>query len=78
MHQPVHARHFLAFHLSNGLHQRVVNHLPARRFADTGVPGTVLEDNDIAGEVSTVRATNIHQHAVMPCHRNDLHIRDNR
>jgi len=50
----------------------------ARRFADTGVPGTVLEDNDIAGEVSTVRATNIHQHAVMPCHRNDLHIRDNR
>ena len=65
-------------HLRDGVDQRLVNHLSARRFPDAGVPCAVGQHHNVAGEPGVMRATNVEQHAVLPRHRDDLHLRHDR
>ena len=72
----VHPGHFLTKHHRDGINQRLVDNLSARRFTDAGVAGVVSEDHDVAGKVRVMRAANIEEHTVMSGDRNDLHVRD--
>ena len=74
LHQPVHARHLLPFHLRYCRDQRLINGFTARRFADAGVTGAVGQHHDIAGEAGAVRAADVEQHAVVTRHRDHLHV----
>ncbi len=78
LHQPVHARHLLAFDLRDRLDQRLVDGVAARRFADTGMSGAVGQHHDIAGKAGVMRAADIQQHAVVSGDRDHLHAGNHR
>ena len=45
-------------------------------FADAGVAGAVLQNDQVAGKAGGVGPAEGHQHAVVPRHRDDLHAGD--
>ena len=74
----IQSRNFLAQNHRNSIDKRLINHISARRFTNAGMPGVIGEYHNIAGEICVMCPTNIKQHAVMPGHRNDFHISNNR
>jgi hypothetical protein len=70
--------HGLSHHERRGRDERFADTLAARHFADARVPGTVLEQDQIAREEGRVRPAQVEQHAVVTRHRDDLHPGHNR
>ena len=60
-------------HQRRGVFQGLADLFAAGDFANARVPGVIFDDNDITGEVRRVRAAQVHQHAVMPGDRDNLH-----
>ena len=58
--------------------QRLADRLATGDFADTGVAGAVLENEDVAGEVRTMGAAQVEQHAVLTCDRDHPKFGDDR
>ena len=73
----IQAGHFLTQYHRDSVNQSLINHFTARRFTDAGITGVIGKNHNIAGEICVVRTANIEQHAVMPGHRDDLHIGNN-
>ncbi|CAM7712099.1 hypothetical protein PHDIMM138B_24040 [Phytobacter diazotrophicus] len=53
--------------------QSLADFFAAGDFADAGVAGVVGDDNDVTGEERRMCTAQVHQHAVMPGDRDDLH-----
>jgi hypothetical protein len=58
--------------------ERLTDLLTPGHFADAGVTRAVSWDQDVAREVRTVRAAQVHEHAVVAGNRNHAHRRDDR
>ena len=67
----------LAFDQGTGVFQGLPNFFATGHFAQTGAPGRVGQDDEVAGEKRTVSTAEVHQHAVMACHGDHLHAGDN-
>ncbi|MCY1521763.1 hypothetical protein D9M68_565890 [compost metagenome] len=68
----------LSDHQRAGILQRLANGLAARHLADADAAGAVLEDQNVSGEVRTMSAAEVEQHAVPACDRDYLKFMDNR
>src|SRR5208282_839384 len=58
--------------------ERLADFFAARNLADPSIAGAVFQDNDVARKKGAVRATKVHQHAVVAGDRNYPHLRNNR
>jgi hypothetical protein len=56
--------------------QRLPDPVASRNFPNPEMAGAVLQDHDVAGEERTVRAAQVHKHAVMTGDRDHLHLGD--
>ena len=54
-----------------GIFERLANFFAAGHFADAGAPGTVGQDQQVAGEERAVSAAQVQQHAVAASHGDD-------
>jgi len=68
----------VAEHQAASVLQRLADALATGHFTDAGVPGVVLENNDVAGKKRPVGATQVEQHAIVAGHWNHLHGGDDR
>ncbi len=58
--------------------QRLPNLVATRYLANAGISRTVFQDDDVPSKEGTVRATEVHQHAVVAGNRNHLQFGDHR
>ena len=62
----------LALHERSGVFEGLTDSLSARHLAHPGAARAVVQQDDVAGEIRTMRAAQIEQHAVMAGNGDDL------
>jgi len=78
VHHGLHITDRLPHHQGSGIFDGRANFFAARHFTNARLARAVREDHDVAREKRAVCARQVHEHAVMSCHRNHFEVGDAR